>query len=276
MRDSNIAWCHNTFNPWRGCSGERCALARLGLCYADRMETARGRTFSEVISTSPKYWRQPWQWEREATALNKAVRVFCGSLMDFNDRQAEDWRHQFWPIAKLTPHLVWMVLTKIPERFSETLPEDWNDGYPNVWLGTSVLNAEDFRRNTKALRGVNAARRFLSMEPLFGAVPKPDFTGIDQILVGGLSGPKWRDHVMDMRWAIDLYHAAKQQGVAYFFKQVSARKDEQGIDEIGRALDGKPRTIREVPDYKYQWSEIRVKGDARQPVSPTREQREKQ
>jgi protein gp37 len=181
--------------------------------------------------------------------------------MDFNDRQADEWRKQLWPIVRLTPHLVWMILTKIPERYAETLPEDWGEGYPNVWLGSSVLNSEDFRRNTKSLRAAKAARRFLSMEPLFGSVPNPDFTGIDQILVGGLSGPKWRDHEMDMRWAVDLYRAAKQQGVAYFFKQVSARKDEQGIDEIGRVLDGKPRIIREVPGYRYRWADLRVKGD---------------
>jgi protein gp37 len=155
-----------------------------------------------------------------------------------------------------------MVLTKIPERFSETLPDDWNDGYPNVWLGASVLNAEDFRRNTRSLRAVKAPKRFLSIEPLLGSVASPDLSGIDQILVGGLSGPKWKDHVMNMRWAVDLYHAAKQQTVAYFFKQISARKDEQGIDEIGRALDGRPRTIREVPDYRFEWFEMGVKGDA--------------
>ena len=66
---------------------------------------------------------------------------------------------------------------------------------------------------------------------------------------------------MPMQWPVDLYHAAKRQGVHYFFKQVSARADEQGIDEIGRALGSKPRTIREVPPYIYEWAEMRVKGD---------------
>lgn len=130
-----------------------------------------------------------------------------------------------------------------------------------MWLGASVLNAEDFRRNTKSLRAVNAVHRFLSMEPLFGPVKDPDFTGISQILVGGLSGPKWQGHQMDMQWAVDLYHAAKKQNVHYFFKQVSARKDEQGIDEIGEALDGNRRTIREVPAYIYPWAAMRVKGE---------------
>ena len=99
------------------------------------------------------------------------------------------------------------------------------------------------------------------MEPLWGAIPDPDLTGIDQVIVGGMSGPHWKEHIMDRSWAVDLYHAARQQKVAYFFKQVSASKDEQGIDALGIELDGKPRIIREVPSYIYPWADMRVKGD---------------
>jgi len=262
MRDTDIAWADATFNPQRGCSGERCQLTKLGLCYAENMETAYGRDFKKVVLTTPEYWQQPRQWEIEAAAIGKAYRVFVGSLMDFNDRQNRGWQEDFFSMVSMTPHLVYMLLSKIPERYPETLPADWGEGYANVWLGASVLNAEDFRRNTKSLRAVKAARRFLSAEPLMGPIKDPDLTGIDQLIVGGCSGPKWKDHVMPMAWAVDLYHAATKQKVAYFFKQVSARRDEQGIDEIGRALDGKPRIIREVPPYVYPWAEMRTKGDS--------------
>jgi protein gp37 len=259
-KGTDISWCHYSHNPWRGCTGERCVLAKSGLCYADNMETARGRDFQQVIPTTAQYWLRPWKWDAEAKRAGQAKRVFCGSLMDFNDRQADDWRKQVWPIIKYTPNLVWLLLTKIPERFKETLPADWGDGYRNVWLGATALHAEDFQRQTKHLRSVNAARRFLSLEPLFGAILKPDLTGIDLALVGGLSGPKWKSKVMDMQWAVDLYHAAKSQGTAYFFKQISARQDEQGIDALGLALDGNARVIQEIPDYVYPWAPMREKG----------------
>jgi protein gp37 len=189
MIDTDIAWCHRTFNSQQGCSGERCLLAKLGLCYADKLVTLYGRNFEEVILTSPQYWQQPWKWELEAAVQNHALRIFCGSLMDINDRQADEWRGKLWPIIKNTPHLVWMLLSKVPERYEVTLPPDWGDGYSNAWLGASVLNSEDFRRNTSALRSVNAALRFLSIEPLMSAIRNPDLTGIGQIIVGGLSGP---------------------------------------------------------------------------------------
>lgn len=236
-------------------------LAALGMCYADKMETAHGRNFEEVIPTSATYWQQPWKWEADGQQAGTASRVFCGSLMDFNDRQADDWRQKLWPIMKHTPHLVWMCLTKIPGRFVETLPRDWGSGYENVWLGASVLHSEDFRRNTRELKAVPAARRFLSMEPLFGPVSNPDFSGIDLVVVGGLSGPKWKAHIMEMEWAVDLHQAAQTQDVRYFFKQVSARKDEQGIDALGLALDGHARCIQEMPDYIYPWAQMRLKGE---------------
>jgi len=97
MKDSNIAWCHNTFNPWRGCSGERCQLAKLGLCYADTMETARGRDFEELILTSPGYWEQPWQWEAEAAAKGVAFRISsspCGPTLSGVGVDGRDIRNE--------------------------------------------------------------------------------------------------------------------------------------------------------------------------------------
>lgn len=128
MRDSDIAWTHATFNPQRGCSGERCQLTKLGLCYAQNMERARGRDFKNVILTSPNNWNEPKRLEIEAAAIKKAYGVFVGSLMDFNDRQNRGWQEDFWSLTKLTPHLVYMILTKVPERYLETLPSDWNEG----------------------------------------------------------------------------------------------------------------------------------------------------
>jgi protein gp37 len=256
MKNSEIAWTDHTFNPWRGCSGERCLLAAKGLCYAENMETARGRDFLKIIPTAPANWQQVFKWEAEAAGHGVAYRVFCGSLMDFNDRKADMWRGDVWPIIRRTPHLVWLLLSKNPERYQETLPSDWKDGYQNAWLGASALNAEQCRRNANALRAVPAVKRTLSLEPLMGRIPNPDFTDIAQVFVGGCSGPQWKDYVMPMEWAVELYHAAKAKGVAFFFKQVSARRDEQGADEIGRALDGTPRIIQEVPDGPYPWGAI--------------------
>lgn len=83
MIDSNIAWCHNAWNFLVGCSAERCQLGALEFCYPKTLVTAYGGDFSAVRRTSVAKWQEPWEWEAEAAAMNRAFLIFCGSLMDF-------------------------------------------------------------------------------------------------------------------------------------------------------------------------------------------------
>jgi protein gp37 len=62
---------------------------------------------------------------------------------------------------------------------------------PNVWLGISVESAA-YARRIDQLREVPAAIRFVSFEPLVGAVGKLRLSGIDWPIVGGESGPRAR------------------------------------------------------------------------------------
>src|SRR3546814_12903204 len=62
-----------------------------------------------------------------------------------------------------------------------------DDVLPNVWLGSSVEDAEVVYR-IEHLRAVPAAIRFISFEPLIGPVGDVDLTGIHWAIVGGESG----------------------------------------------------------------------------------------
>ena len=60
-----------------------------------------------------------------------------------------------WAITRETPNLVWLVLTKRPERIEKHLPSDWP--YANVWLGVSTgcrrtLNKMDVLRRIPIAR----------------------------------------------------------------------------------------------------------------------------
>jgi protein gp37 len=61
----------------------------------------------------------------------------------------------------------------------------------NVWLGTSVENA-DYLDRIDDLRRVSAAVRFISFEPLLGSVADADLKDIHWAIVGGESGPRAR------------------------------------------------------------------------------------
>ena len=90
-----------------------------------------------------------------------------------------------------------------------------------------------------ALRGIPAAVRFISAEPLLGPLPDLDLTGIDWLIAGGESGPKFRKPQPD--WFTDLRDRCQTAGVAFFMKQWGGRNPKAA----GRLLDG--RTWDEYP-----------------------------
>lgn len=126
--------------------------------------------------------------------------------------------------------------------------------YPNLWIGTSVEDQRAADERIPELLSIDCAGRFLSMEPLLGAVDLTpwqeterwvdrcsgcvdghideygyvyaDCPGhemerttcrIDWIIVGGESGPRARP--MHPQWARDLRDQCVAAGVPFLFKQ---------------------------------------------------------
>ncbi len=151
--------------------------------------------------------------------------------------QANEYRPKVFDVIKLCPWIDFQVLTKRPERILANLPKDWNSGWKNVWLGTSV---EDMRvaKRVDELRKVPATVRFISYEPALGPLDDLDISGIDWIIYGGESGPGYRAH--DLAWPRAMEQKCLEQDVAFWFKQSSGIRTEMGTE-----LDG--RTIHEWP-----------------------------
>lgn len=255
--NSKIEWTHHTFNGWIGCAKVSKAC---DFCYAETSTPARVLRANGVETwgahgtlhrTSEANWRQPVKWNKRAEAEGKRYRVFCASLADVFDNQAKpEWRADLFALIRATPHLDWLLLTKRPQNIAKMLPPDWGEGYPNVWLGTTVENQQEADRRIPHLLAVPARVRFLSCEPLLGPVDLGRVKGegrapfityhdalegachdgeyyyvddprsgprLDWIIVGGESGPKARP--MHPDWARSIRDQCAAAGVAFHFKQ---------------------------------------------------------
>jgi len=93
--------------------------------------------------------------------------------------------------------------------------------------------------NPDYLREVPAAVRFLSVEPLLGAIPKLPLDGIHWVICGGESGHERRE--LSPEWARLIRDQCVRMGVPFFFKQWGGRTSKSG----GRVLDG--RTWDQMP-----------------------------
>ena len=259
---TGIAWCDCTFNPWVGCTKVSSGCDH---CYAEALDSRFGGghwgPHAERRRTSPANWNQVRRWNRQAATDGVRRRVFCASLADVFDNQIDaTWRGDLWNLIHDCDHLDWLLLTKRPQNIRVMLPPDWGEGWPNVWLGTSVENQTEADRRIPHLLGVPAAVRFLSCEPLLSELdirwsmvddcfriassllmrgvfsPGAETLGpIDWVIVGGESGPGARP--MQEEWAQSLRDQCAAARVAFFMKQMGGARNKRGeIEDFPETL----------------------------------------
>lgn len=261
--NSAIEWTDHTFNPWEGCQkvGPGCDH-----CYAETRNARFGGGTAPNWGpgaprrlTSAANWRKPLAWNAAAANFaqrhGRRQRVFCASLADVFDNSVDDmWRADLVNLINATPNLDWLLLTKRIGNVAEMLEImfDSSEVRPNVWIGATVVNQAEADRDIPKLLATPAAKRFLSIEPMLGAIDlsaliyKPcsnaldglsmdpstgqyeccsrcDWTGIgddpaiDWVIVGGESGTGARP--MHPDWARRLRDQCAAAGVPFLFKQ---------------------------------------------------------
>lgn len=240
MADSTIEWTDSTWNPVAGCTIVSPGCSH---CYAMRMaarleamgtEKYRGTTRR---SGGRAVWTGRVNLDERALggplAWRKPQRIFVNSMSDlFHEAVPAGFIRRVWSVMESAHWHEFQILTKRPGRMREILSGGDLPVLPNVWLGTSVEDADHVAR-LDDLRATPATIRFVSFEPLLGPVGRVDLGGIAWAIVGGESGPGAR--TMDQAWVDDIHRQCIAQGTAFFFKQWGGTRKKRS----GRMLHGK-------------------------------------
>lgn len=242
--NTKISWADDTFNGWLGCIefSDGCDN-----CYARELVTGRmgkpglwgpAKTSERQVTTDAN-WRKPLIWNKQALAAGMPRRVFGFSLADWaeNHPTANATRPRLWQLVRDTPGLTWLLLTKRAKTLASCLPDDWGNGYANVWLGTSIESMKVAWRADE-LRKIPAAVRWISYEPNLGPLDDMSLDGIDWMVDGAESGPNRRPH--DLDWSRRMRDRCAALGVAYWYKQGSAHMPGQFPELDGQLHHGLP------------------------------------
>ncbi|HMF51156.1 MAG TPA: phage Gp37/Gp68 family protein [Candidatus Saccharimonadales bacterium] len=257
---TGIEWTDATWNPVTGCTKVSQGCKN---CYAERvfprayggmripiyhegeLLSMRPREFTDV-QCHPERLDQPLRWK-------KPRRIFVNSMSDlFHESVPDEFIDQVFHVMGAcewikTGH-VFQVLTKRPERMLKYMLERghraWNGKRPggevlyppsNIHVGVSCEDQPTADERTPLLLQTPAALRFVSLEPLLGAIDIEQFLPVkcgcrsvaecfhnmtlcvDWVIVGGESGAKARP--MHPDWARSLRDQCVTAGVPFFFKQ---------------------------------------------------------
>jgi len=237
-----IEWTESTWNPTTGCDRtspgcDHCyaltlakRLKAMGAAkyQADGDPATSGPGFK--LTLHPDTLDQPRRWREPRT-------VFVNSMSDlFHPDVPVAFIREVFQVISETPHHQYQVLTKRSKRLARIASDlDWPQ---NLWMGVSIESGRYLFR-ADHLRGVPAAVKFLSCEPLLGPIHDINLDGIDWVIAGGESGVNARPVLLP--WLSDLRDQCRDAGVSFFFKQWGGRTPKAG----GRELDG--RTWSEMP-----------------------------
>lgn len=255
MAETQIEWTDATWNPVAGCSVISAGCTN---CYAMEMarrldamgvEKYRGLTRRSGRRT---VWKGVVREDRAALDIplrwKRPKKIFVNSMSDlFHEGVSEEFIKDVWTVMEATPQHHYQILTKRPERMATAVQDHIGRVLPNVWLGTSIENADAAPR-ADVLRAVPAAIRFISFEPLIGPIGTIDLSGIHWAIVGGESGNAARPVRED--WIDEIYGQCEQYDTAFFFKQWGTwgkdnkrrSKKANGREYRGRTWDDMPRS----------------------------------
>jgi len=229
-QESQIEWTNLTWNPVTGCTKisagcDNCYAER----FAERFRGVPGHPYEEGFDLTLR----PHRLEQPLTIRTPKM-IFVNSMSDlFHKDVPFSYVDKVFDTMEQARWHTFQVLTKRSSRMRDYVNRRYGDGTAplHIWLGTSVEDGSKKSR-IKHIRDMNAGTRFLSIEPLIGPIGKVDLTGIHWVIVGGESGPGFRE--MKAEWATEVRDQCIAQKIPFFFKQWGGFRPKAG----GRELDG--------------------------------------
>lgn len=235
MKDTNIGWTTHTWNPVTGCSKVSPGCDN---CYAETIaEKFRGPAFPRgfEVTLRPHKIRDPYRW---SPAL-----IFVNSMSDLFHRDIpEPYLLSVWETMLGADQHIYQILTKRPHRAAELIRKLSLPLPPHIWMGVSVENQRLADNRLPALLGIPSTVRWLSCEPLLGALDlRKWLDGIDWVVDGGESGFGRRP--AEYAWFRSLREQCREYKVPYYHKQGNCSRSGGDRELDGRTWDEYPSVL---------------------------------
>lgn len=209
------------WNPWHGCrkKSEGCAN-----CYMFFLDYQRGQKNSDIVCKVKNNFDLPLR-----KGKNGKWKILSGELVytcmtsDFFIEEADQWRDDVWKMIEQRQDILFDIFTKRPERIKKCLPENWGEGWNNVWLSVSVENQKRADERIPILKSIPVKYRGVVAAPLLEEVDIEKYLKdglISSVYAGGENYAGARP--CDYQWIKKLYEQCVRTDVNFEFYNTGA------------------------------------------------------
>ena len=208
------------WNPWHGC--RKISEACLN-CYMFQQDAERGKDGSEIYRVKTNF-NLPIKRNRQGRyKIQSGTHLRVCLTSDFFLEEADVWREEAWAMMRERSDVYFRLLTKRPQRVPECLPQDWGNGWKNVFLSVTAENQKRADERIPILINLPFLTKGILCTPLLSKIDMEDYLatgGIDFVYTGGENHAGARP--TDYSWHRDLYEQCVRQNVAFKFWDTGA------------------------------------------------------
>lgn len=209
------------WNPWHGCvkKSEGCQN-----CYMYSLDEQRGKSGADIfcVKNNFDYPLHKNKYGDYKIKSGEFIRVCMTS--DFFLEEADEWRKKAWEIMKIRSDVVFILVTKRPERIEKCLPSNWEDGWNNIWLNVTTENQIRADERAPILLDLPFKHKGFLVAPFIGEVSLKKYLNPDQIDNVWCCGENYTNaRPLYYSWVEKLSNECKAANVSFSFSETGDR-----------------------------------------------------
>lgn len=208
---------HSNWNPWHGCvkCSEGCQN-----CYVYYLDAMRGKSGANVYKTKTGF-AYPLSKDRAGRPkIQSGEMISVCMTSDFFLEEADAWRGEAWDMMRTRSDVVFLLLTKRPQRIRQCLPSNWGDGWDNIFLNVTCENQRRADERIPLLLELPFKHKGLYCAPLLGPMSIASYLDdgqIEQVACGGENYGGARP--CDYAWVRALREECVERDITFCFME---------------------------------------------------------
>ncbi len=272
-----IVRMHDIWNPWHGCIkySEGCEN-----CYMYFLDAQREKSGADIYRVKNNF-DYPLHKDRNGVYKIKSgefIRVCMTS--DFFLEEADRWRDEAWEIMKKRDDVVFILITKRIERVDKCLPDNWGEGWENIFFHVTVENQKRVEERLPVLLELPFKHKAVMVAPFIGEVSLKRFLQSGQIEEVWCGGENYNGaRPLHYEWVKRLSDECKEADVTFVFMETGNvfYKNNRKIATFNKANQAKlaylsglnytstTPVIFDLPKRTQEYSQINLFADIQSP-----------